>query len=162
MHSIAPIAISLIVGLSLAAPPARVGAQQPTPNGDTAPVCNLCAFGGLLHMTGRQSVLLWPQDARIIMDTRATMVTHWTEADATYPGADFIARVSASVDASANEREASLRNRDIQTSFMGRNLFAISAENLAKWDVPGLAPGLSLVSGQVTKTFHRATGTDEY
>jgi hypothetical protein len=162
MRSIAALAISLIVGLSLATPPAWVGAQQTTPIDYTAPVCNLCAFEVLLHVTGQQSILLLPQDVRIIKYTRIATVTHCIKDDATCPEVNCIPGVSATVDASGSERESTLRNGDIQTMFAGRNLFPISAENLMKWNVLDLAPGFYLISGQVTKTFHQATGTEEY
>jgi hypothetical protein len=150
MRSIATLAISLIVGLSLATPPARVGAQQSTPIDSTVPIDTLCLFPADLHVTGQQSILLLPQDARIITYTRTATVTHRTS------------EVSATVNASGSERESTLTNGNIQTVFSGRNLFAISAEDLAKWGGSVSVPGLYLISGQVTKIFDYATGTDVY
>jgi hypothetical protein len=152
MRSLAALAISLIIGLSLAMPPAPVGAQGPTYHDINSDVTTdrYCPFPIRLQVTGQQRILLLPQGARIIMSTRTATVTN------------LASGVSATVDASGNERESTLPNEDIQTMFTGRNLFAIDAENLAKWNVPDLVPGLYLVSGQVTKTFHRATGTETY
>src|SRR5215475_9157590 len=106
-----PRMVGRAIKLTMSKPPARVGAQQTTPIDSIEAVCDLCAFEVLLHVTGQQSTLLSPKDARITMYTRTATVTH-CENEATCPGADCIPGGSVTVDASGNERVSPLQNGD--------------------------------------------------
>jgi hypothetical protein len=158
MRRLTALAMSLIAGLSLAMPRGPVGAQGPTDidiNFDTTLV-DYCEFPTRLQVTGQQRVLPLQQGVSISIFTRTVTVTHCpSEVDCT-------SGVSATVDARGNERGSALQNGDLQTMFTGRNIFLIKANNLAEWDVLGLTTGIYLITGQVTKTFHPATGTTVY